>query len=105
MKCAIRGVFLCNVMFGEYWRILFCWLVENSPSLDKLTIQTFHTGHSLRRFGYRLGHASVPLRPRLVSGTESYQLLAGFTTSQGKRRKLAGTFTVSSFYSGEQDSE
>ena len=105
-KYAMRGDSLladatswCLSLQSRVWTRFFRWLVENSPSLDKLTI---HTGYSLRRFGYRLGHASVPLRPRLVSGTESYQLLAGyFQISRGKRRNLSGTFNVSSLYSGE----
>ena len=62
----------CLSLQSRVWTKLFRRSVRSSPSLNKLTI---HAGYW--RFDYWLGHASVPLRPRFVSGAELRKVLLG----------------------------
>ena len=63
---------------------------------DTLRSQEIHTVHSLKRFGYRLQHAAIPGRPRLVHNMKAAVLLFNyFNTSRGKRVNLKGCFTIS----------
>ena len=75
------------------WTRIIRWLFQHAETFRS---QEVHTVHSLKRFGYRLQHASIPGRPQLVHNMKAAVLLSNyFNTSHGKRVNLKGCFTIS----------
>ena len=75
------------------WTRVFKWLVAKSSESEKLQYENKHT---LKHVGYRLLHASLNIRPKLVHGSRPSILLHRFFhTSHGKMKNLKGDFFIS----------
>jgi len=75
------------------WTRIIRWIFAH---VETLRSQEIHTVHSLKRFRYRLQHASIPGRPHLVHNMKAAVLLFNyFNTSRGKRVNNKGCFTIS----------
>ena len=78
---------------SKTWTRVFKWLVARSSEDGKLRYSNQHT---LKHVGYRLLHASLDIRPKLVHGSHPSILLHRFFhTSHGKMKNLKGDFFIS----------